>query len=185
MKSKSIQWSFPFRNLSAVLCCCDTGEPVIFWTLCLKEEISAQKMCLGSFKVCWHKFSQASRLRELRGTEQSAFSPPYSGGTQCWEGVQLPNCGSNTDIPGSGERKGFYPGLQHWVSLPSFCICSLKGVGVHLYVQSWIFSLLSTPKSSSATVFLRQNSKTSLKFQGERPQTELKAKYCCWKLESS
>lgn len=58
----------------------------------------------------------------------------------------LSDCGSNSNTPGSGEHEvldfsvGFSP-------RPSVSVCSLKGVGLHLYVQRLIFSLLSIHKA--------------------------------------
>ena len=155
-------------SLSALSRYHDASEPVIFLCSLSGGRNLRSKDVLSCFKVCWYKFSQASELRELRGTEhltkQSAFSLLYSGRTRCWKGVQLSFfiyliVAVILITPGSGEHEDFCLGLQRWFSLPPVSVCSLKGGGFHLYVQRSIFSLLSIHKSCSAQVFVCQNFK--------------------------
>lgn len=154
-------------SLSALSRYRDAGEPVIFLCSLSRGRNLRSKDVLSSFKVCWYKLSQASKLRELRGTEHltkqcGVFFPSVLWWTRCWKGVQLSfliyrivaviillalECVKTFVLDSS---VGFPPPL-------SVSVCSLKGVGFNLYGQRSIFSLLTIHKSCSAPVFIWEN----------------------------
>lgn len=131
--------SLPLRSLSALSCCRDACEPVIFLCSLSGGKNRGSKDVFSCFKVCWYRFSQAWKLRELRGTEQLTkqrvgfFFLLYSGGTQYWKGVWLPFIiyliMAVMLILLALQSMKTCPGLQCWFfSSLSVSVCSLKGL---------------------------------------------------------